>query len=474
MTAQVIQFVLRTAGIVVLARLLTPNDYGLIGMVAVVIGFAQMFKDAGLSMATVQKDHISHEQISTLFWINILISAFLGVCVLAGSPLVARFYGRPELRAVTAALSFSFIISGLMIQHQALLRRHMQFGMLAIIQIASQVITLVVTIILALLGWRYWALVGGTITTALVSTLMTFFFCPWIPGRMKKVAGVRDMLKFGGYLTGYNFVNYFARNLDNILIGRFVGATQLGFYSKAYQLLMLPIGQVRSPLISVAIPAMSTLQDNPQMYRRYFHKIISLIGLITMPMAGLFFVCPDNIILLVLGHKWIKASAIFRVLSLVAFIQPAATAAIGVVMISLGHGRSYFRFGVFSAIFICLGISLGLRWGAIGVACGYVAAYYLILFPALPYCLKGSSVKSSDFLKAIYLPATASVIMVNVMIIMKSYMLDLNNLGIIALSFFVGTTAYVAVLLIMPGGAKSLFEHAAMMKSVFRKRNQIT
>ena len=168
MTGQAIQFILRTTGTVVLARLLTPNDYGLFGMVAVIVGFAQMFKDAGLSMATVQKDSISHEQISTLFWINVLISIFLGICVLAASPLVTMFYGRPELTAVTAVLSISFIISGLMIQHQALLRRHMQFGTLAIIQIASQFITLVVTIVLALFGWRYWALVAGAITTALV------------------------------------------------------------------------------------------------------------------------------------------------------------------------------------------------------------------------------------------------------------------------------------------------------------------
>ncbi|MFC1794045.1 oligosaccharide flippase family protein, partial [Planctomycetota bacterium] len=178
MSAQVIKFILSTTGIVVLARLLTPNDYGLIGMVAVVVNFAAMFKDAGLSMATVQKDKITHDQISTLFWINILISAFLGICILTVSPLVARFYGRPELTAVTAALSVSFIISGLMIQHQALMRRHMQFGKLAIIQIASQVITLVVTIVLALQGWRYWALVGGSISTALAGLLLTFFFCP--------------------------------------------------------------------------------------------------------------------------------------------------------------------------------------------------------------------------------------------------------------------------------------------------------
>ena len=264
MTAQVIRFVLGTASTVVLARLLTPEDFGLIAMVTVVVGFAQMFKDAGLSMATVQKDRISHEQISTLFWINIIISAFLGVCVLVASPLVAKFYGRPELAAVTAVLSVSFIMSGLTIQHQALLRRHMRFGSLAIIQIVSQIITLVVTIVLALLGWRYWALVGGTITTALTGMILTLFFCPWVPGRMRKGTGIRDMLKFGMNLTSSSFLNYASRNVDKILIGATWGAGSLGLYNKAYSLLLLPIGEINAPMSSVAIPALSRLQNDPE------------------------------------------------------------------------------------------------------------------------------------------------------------------------------------------------------------------
>ncbi|HRS95024.1 MAG TPA: oligosaccharide flippase family protein, partial [Candidatus Latescibacteria bacterium] len=156
MTSQAIKFVLGTAGTVVLARLLTPADYGLVGMVTVVINFAAMFKDAGLSLATVQRDRITREQISTLFWINVLISAVLGLCVLASAPLISWFYGKPELTAVTVALSFSFIISGLTIQHQALLQRHMRFGALATMQIMAQVLYLIVTIGLAWMGWRYW------------------------------------------------------------------------------------------------------------------------------------------------------------------------------------------------------------------------------------------------------------------------------------------------------------------------------
>ncbi|RLB66002.1 MAG: lipopolysaccharide biosynthesis protein, partial [Deltaproteobacteria bacterium] len=184
LSTQGVQFALTIGSTAVLARLLTPADYGLIGMVTVVVNFAQMFKNVGLSMATVQKSDISNNQISTLFWINLLISVILGFCILAGAPLVALFYGKPELTAVTAVLSLSFVLSGMTIQHRALLQRHMQFGSLATIQIVGLAISIAVTIVLACIGWRYWALVGGAIVLALAETLLTFFFCRWIPERM--------------------------------------------------------------------------------------------------------------------------------------------------------------------------------------------------------------------------------------------------------------------------------------------------
>jgi len=287
MGSQVAQFILRITGTVVLARLLTPADYGLFGMVAVVVGFAEMFKDAGLSMATVQKDQISHEQISTLFWVNFMISVGLGLCVFVGSPLIAWFYGKPELASITVALSLSFIISGLTIQHQALLQRHMRFGTLASIQVAAQIISLTVTIIMAYLGWRYWSLVGGALSQALVNSLLTFVYCPWIPGRVQRGTGVRDMLKFGSHLTGFNFVNYFARNADNILIGKFIGADALGIYGRAYQLLMMPITMLSAPLSNVAVPALCRLNEERDRLHKYYLHILYLLSLFAGPIAGI-------------------------------------------------------------------------------------------------------------------------------------------------------------------------------------------
>lgn len=469
MTAQVIKFVLITASTVVLARLLTPEDFGLIAMVTVVVNFAQMFKDAGLSMATVQKDRISHEQISTLFWINIIISAFLGVCVLAASPLAAKFYGRPELAAVTAVLSISFIISGLMIQHQALLRRHMKFGTLAIIQITSQIITLVVTIILALFGWRYWALVGGSISTALAGTILTLFLCPWIPGRMKKGTGVRDMLKFGGYLTGFNFINYFARNLDNILIGKYWGSQSLGLYSKAYDLLLLPISQITAPITAVAVPALSRLQNEPERFRNYYLKAIKLIAYITMPLVAAMGVLSTEIVGLILGRQWFEAGPIFRILAVAALLQSVSTT-VGWIYISLGRTRRMFIWACIAVPLTVLSIIIGLRWGAIGVASGYAIYNVLLFYPSFSFALKHSPIRVGEVFSCISHPLAISIVMALAMTIARAYLIEFGMILTVTVSLAGGGIVFLLLARGLSSVWKDLNDILATAKLVFAKK----
>ena len=403
MGGQGICLVLQIASTMVLARLLTPADFGLIAMVTVIVNFATMFKDAGLSMATVQKDKISHEQISTLFWINVFISVFLGLCILGGSPLIAWFYGKPELTAVTAVLSLSFILSGLSIQHAALLRRHMHFGNLATVKVASQVIMLSVTIVLALCGYRYWALVGGSLTTAAITTALTFFFCPWVPGRMRKGTGVRDMLKFGGHLTGFEFVNYFARNADNILIGRYIGADALGLYAKAYQLFMMPISQIRGPLTQVAMPVLCSLKDQPERYVKYYQRLLDILATLTIPLTIYCALEADFLIRLLLGSQWVAVVSVFRILAIAGLVQAIASTR-GLVLISYGFSKRYFYYGAFSAVLCVVSFIVGIPYGIEGVAASYTIANYLFLVPALFYCFSKTPVTVSLFFKTLFLP----------------------------------------------------------------------
>jgi len=418
MTAQVVQFGLNLAGTMVLARLLTPHDYGLVGMVTVVVHFAQMFKDAGLSMATVQRESISHQQISTLFWLNVLISTSIGLCVLASSPVVAWFYGKSELTAITAALSLSFFITGLTIQHQALLRRHMQFGSLAVIQIASYLGNLAVTIPLAFLGWRYWALVAGSIATALCTTTLTLVFCPWSPGWMKRGTGVRGMLKFGAHLTGFTFFDYFAGNADNILIGRFIGADALGLYAKAYNMMKLPATQIRVPLSQVAMPVLSALRNQPERYVKYYQRLIDIIASLAIPLSLYCAIEADFLVRTLLGRQWLGAVPVFRLLALAALIHVVAGTR-GLVLISHGYSKRFFYFGMGSALGTVASFAIGLPFGITGVAAGYAIAKYVILIPSLYYCFQGTPITVSLFLRTIAPPMLAGLTAVGSVALMK-------------------------------------------------------
>jgi len=409
MTSQGIQFVLSLVGVTILARLLTPADFGLVGMVTVIIGFARMFKDAGLSTATVQRERIRREQISTLFWLNVLLSLAIGLCIIAVSPLVAWFYGRPELTAVTATLSLSFMLTGLTIQHSALLRRQMRFGTLAVIQIASYVVQLIVTVLLALAGWRYWALVGGSLANAVSGTLLTFSFFAWMPGLPERGAGVRSMLKFGGHVTGFSFVNYFARNADNILIGRFLGADALGLYAKAYGLFMMPIQQIRQPLCHAALPVLSSLQNEPERYLKYYQRLIDILATLTFPLTIYCAIEADFLIGTLLGEQWLAAIPVFRILCIAALIAPIAGTR-GLVLTSCGFSGRYFYWGLFNAILIVMAFIVGLAFGIQGVAAAYAVAVYVILIPSLFYCFHKTPVRVSVFLRTLAPPMLVGMV----------------------------------------------------------------
>ena len=401
--AQVCSFSVQTVSTILLARILLPDDYGLVAMVSVFIGLAAVFKDAGLSVATVQRDEISEAQLSTVFWINIALLLVVGGCVIAASPLVAAFYKRPELTGVTVALGLAFILNGLSVQHDALLRRHMLFRAVAVTQVLPIVLSLAASLALALWGWRYWALVTGTMVVAVTSTSLSFYFCPWRPKRIERRTGARSMLRFGLDLTGFNAANYFARNADNVLIGKFVGADALGLYGKAYSLFMLPIGQIRTPINDVAIPALSALKRQPARYRSYYLTVVGIVGLVTVPLALYCALEGDFLIRFLLGPNWAGAAPVFRILSVVGVLQTVSSTS-GLVLITLGRTRRYMSQGLVTSGVTVAAFIVGLRYGIIGVAIAYAVVSFLMLLPVLAWCFHGTPVSVRNFLGGIWRP----------------------------------------------------------------------
>lgn len=405
-------FILRLVSTAMLARLLSPTDFGLIAMVVTFAAFADIFKDIGLSLATVQWEKLTHHQASNLFWINVLAGCLTMAGLIACSPFMAWFYNEPRLLKTGIYLSVTFLFGGLTGQHAALLKRQMQFGRIAVSEVAAVLLSVSIAVGLAWL-WRgapdaYMALVWMMILRSFALMVLVCVGCRWMPGGFRRHAGTGAMLKFGAGITGFNVVNYFARNADNILIGRFCGPGPLAYYAKAYQFLMLPIQQLRIPLVSVATPALSALQKNQAGYRRYMHKLLQFLAFLTMPAMVYSVVFADYIVLVFFGEQWLEAIPFFAILALLGFIQPIAGMC-GLVLTTTGRSGRYFSYGMINAAVTVSSFLIGIQWGALGVALAYTIASYAALLPIWRFCLSGSPVSVRFFLQAVSRPALNSI-----------------------------------------------------------------
>ena len=267
------QFLLNLASIMVMARLLTPRDFGLYAMVTTVTGFLWMFQDAGLSTATVQREKITHAQVSNLYRVNFGVGGVTSLLVAALAPVVAWFYREPRLVGVTLVLSGTFLLASSAVQHIAPLNRQMRFGVIAMINIVSPLAGYLTGVGMALLGYGYWALVGASVTQVALKLVLAWLISGWRPKLPSRKTQTWNMLTFGANITAGSLIYSLARGADTLLIGRFFGAAAVGLYSRAAILLIRPLEQFTIPINAVLIPALSRIQTEPERYRRTFLRV---------------------------------------------------------------------------------------------------------------------------------------------------------------------------------------------------------
>lgn len=382
--AQGAQFVLSLASIMILARLLIPEDFGLFAMVATVMSFLRVFKDVGLSTATVQREGITHAQVSNLFWINVAVSGAISLILAAGSPVVAWFYREPRLVPITFILSSTFLLSGLTVQHTALLNRQMRFKALALVQVGSLLTGLAVGIGMALLGYNYWALVFSNLITVAAAVPLTWFAIPWRPQAPSRRSGTRSLVTFGANLATGGFIYSLARGTDAMLVGRFYGPDSVGLYTRAAALLNRPMEQFLSPMNSVFVPVLSRVHTQPDRYRRTFLQAYEAMALASFLSTGLLFALARPLTLVVLGPKWEQAAIIFAGFTIAALCMPL-TAASTWLFASQGRGKDWlFASSLLSGITVASFVT-GLPFGPAGVAIVYSAAGLLVGLPVLYY-----------------------------------------------------------------------------------------
>lgn len=370
--AQMVKFGLTFLYQILLARLLQPADFGVVAMAAPVLAFVGLFADFGLTQATVQRANISQQQLTLIFWINCLLSLALAIITVVVSPLVGRFYHNEQVTPIVVILGSMFFLGGLYAQHLALLNRRLAFAKLAVIDLVGFLAGAAAAIAAAMLGLRYWAIIINGVVTGIVTLVLAWMFTRWVPGRPQWAEDARALLGFGGNITTFNVVNYFARNLDNVLIGKYVGVVGLGLYDRAYKLLLLPLSQITGPFAKVATPLLAQLLDDPPAYRRAYTRMLEAICLLTFPGVVFAMVSSKLLIDTVLGSRWDGVAPIFSVLAIGAFFAPISNST-GWLFITQDRTREMRNWGVVSSAMFVLSFILGLRWGAQGVANSYVA-----------------------------------------------------------------------------------------------------
>jgi PST family polysaccharide transporter len=396
MSAQGAKFILNLVSTMILARLLTPRDFGLVAMVTTVTSFLRVFKDAGLSIATVQREKITHAQVSNLFWINVVISGLCTILVVAMAPLVAHFYHNPRVTNIALFLSITFLISGLTVQHQALLKRQMRFKALAVIEVGSMAVSVIVAVIMAAFGYRYWALVVSAVAMEIAGLVLTVSVCHWWPQGPTRGSGIRPMVSFGVHRTAGDFIMTLSRGCDNLLIGRFYGSAAVGLYSRASVLLIRPLELFLSPINTVFVPALSRLQTHPERYRKMFLRLYEAIALSGLFFTGLLLAASRPLTLVLLGPQWGGAASIFAGFTIAALCVPLTNAAAW-LFTSQGRGRDMFVAQSVNSVFTVLSFIAGLPFGPVGVAMAFSVSYILIRIPLYYYSAgRRGPVKTTD------------------------------------------------------------------------------
>ena len=402
-------FAVQLGSVVILARLLTPSDFGIVTMVTTFSLLLRSFGANGFTELIMQREEVTDSLASNLFWINLGIATMLTLAFASSGPLLALFYHNVAVTQVTEGMSLTIGIGCLGYIHTGLLQRAMQFRTLAIIGFVGQVLQYIVSIGLAMTGRHYWALVWGSVTQTAVVTAGTLLACRWRPSWPGRASGTGSSFRFAMNVYSHFAFSYLTRNTDNLLVGWRFGARALGFYKKAYDLFVMPETQLLAPLSAVVVSTLSRLSQDRGQFQRYFLRTISVLALVGMGIGVDFALVGSDIIRFLFGPGWDQAGRIF------ALFGPGIGVMLlynthGWVHLSIGRPERWFRWGLIEFLCTASLFLLTLRWGPSGVAFAWTASYFLLMFPGFWYAGKPIGLGIGPVLAVIWKFFAASVL----------------------------------------------------------------
>jgi len=392
--------VLQILAAIILARLLTPADFGLVAIITVLTSFAPFLIDFGLGDATTQRSKITPSQISSLFWLSVGVGLVVGGALAASSPLIAAVYHQPELEPIALCTSITFVLWGASNQHLALLRRTMQFGRIARIQLLGSLAGIATAVAMALHGYGYWALVARPIVNALCVVAGAWLGCPWRPGLPTVDNDVKSMVRFGLHVVGFSVTYTMAKAVDRIALGLFYKPAQVGYYQNAVTLYENSIFSVFSQVHTVGSAALSKLQSNVAALTEKYEAALSAVAFFIMPAAAILSVTGEDVAVILLGEKWRTAGWLLRVIGLRGIFQVIEMSQ-GWLHLSIGRADRWRNWGVISLAVQIAAVLAGLPFGPTGVALAGVASSMLLAVPSIVYAGRPIGIGSTLVVRAV-------------------------------------------------------------------------
>lgn len=407
--ASALALVAQVISTVILARLLIPADFGVVAMVTTISLLLASFGINGFTEAVIQFDEIDHYTASNLFWLNLAAGLILAIAFAAAGSLLARFYRNPLVPNVATGLSVGIVFSAASAIHLALLKRAICFTATSTNDVVGRVMNTAVSILLALRGWGYWALVTGIVAQQLSVTVGAWWLCPWIPSLPRRTGKTGTIVRFAAKVYGQFSLRYATQNIDNLLVGWRFNAVALGFYKRAYDLFALGASQLTAPLSGVALSTLSRLNQDPIRFRRYLTNSLGIIAFIGMAASADLSLAGKDLIRFLLGAKWSESGRIFVLFGPGIGVMLLYNT-VGWIHLSIGKPGRWFRWCLVELALTASLFLAALSWGPAGVAAAWSISYWILVIPGLWYAGRPVGFGVSALIGAIWRYTAAALV----------------------------------------------------------------
>ena len=437
----------RFAVTIILARLLFPDDFGLIGMAYIFIGIVRVVNELGLYAAIIQRKDINESHLSTTFWVSLIVGITLCLITIGVSPLIADFFQEQRVQPILSTLSLIFIIGSFTAIPNALLTKKLNFKKLAIAEIVAELTSGILAIVLALVGFGVWSLVWRMLLGNLFLVIILWAVYPWRPSMIFDFTSFRELFGFSSNVMGARVLNYVQTNMDYLIIGKFLGALSLGYYTIAYQLITFPLRRISWVITRVTFPTFSIIQEDNVRLRKGYLKAIRYISLVTFPMiAGLFIISPE-FVTVVLGEKWSPAILPLQILCIAGAVRSVGTV-VGSILLPKGRADIQFKWNAITLALLTSAILFGVNYGIVGVAIAVTIVIFFMYTGIQIIANRLIELDSLNYLKAIYPATTSSIFMILSIFSFKetAFSMGLNSVTILVSSIILGILVYLVFL----------------------------